>query len=133
MIPGSERSLTGGHGNAFQYSCLQNSMDRGVWWTTVHGVANSWTQLKRVSRHVCLFPRAAITKDHSRSDLNNRSVSSHSPAGWKSKLTVSAVLLPSEALLLGLQRPLCVLTWSYLCVYVCPNLFFLLNYFSIDI
>ena len=34
-----------GHGNPLQYSCLENPMDRGVWWTTVHGVAKSWTQL----------------------------------------------------------------------------------------
>ena len=27
------------------YSCLKNSMDRGAWWATVHGVTNSWTQL----------------------------------------------------------------------------------------
>ena len=34
-IPGSGRSLlAGGHGNPFQYSCLENSMDRGAWWAT---------------------------------------------------------------------------------------------------
>ena len=38
-IPGSGRSLGGGHGNPLQYSCLENSMDRGAWQTTVHGVA----------------------------------------------------------------------------------------------
>ena len=34
-----------GEGNdyAVQYSCLENSMDRGGWWATVHGVAKSWT------------------------------------------------------------------------------------------
>ena len=46
-IPGSGRSL-GGHGNPLQYSCLENPVDRGVWWATVHGVAKSQTQLKRV-------------------------------------------------------------------------------------
>ena len=45
-IPGSERSSGGGHGNPLQYSCLENSMDRGVWQATVHGVTKSWTQLK---------------------------------------------------------------------------------------
>ena len=35
-----------GHGTLLQYSCLENPMDRGVWWATVHGVAKSWTQLK---------------------------------------------------------------------------------------
>ena len=34
-------------GNPLQYSCLENSMDRGTWWPTVHGIAKSWTQLKR--------------------------------------------------------------------------------------
>ena len=39
LIPGSGRSPGGGHGNPLQYSCLENSMDRGDWWATVHGVA----------------------------------------------------------------------------------------------
>ena len=33
----------GEHGNPLQYPCLENPMDRGVWWATVHGVAKSWT------------------------------------------------------------------------------------------
>ena len=33
------------NGNPLQYSCLENPMDRGAWWATVHGVAKSWTQL----------------------------------------------------------------------------------------
>ena len=32
-----------GNGYLLQYSCLENSMDRGAWWATVHGVAKSWT------------------------------------------------------------------------------------------
>ena len=39
-----------GKGYLLQYSCLENSMDRGAWWATVHGVAKSWTQLSDVSR-----------------------------------------------------------------------------------
>jgi len=42
-IPEWERSLGGGHGNPLQYSCLENLMDRGAWWATVHGVTKSWT------------------------------------------------------------------------------------------
>ena len=42
-IPGSERSLGGGHGSPLQCSCLENPMDRGAWWTTVHGVTESDT------------------------------------------------------------------------------------------
>ena len=37
-IPGLGRSPGTGNGNPLQYSCLENSMDRGPWWTTVHGV-----------------------------------------------------------------------------------------------
>ena len=51
-IPGSGRSLGGGHGNPLQYSCLENPMDSGAWWATVHRVAKSQTQLKRLSTHV---------------------------------------------------------------------------------
>ena len=34
-----------GNGNPLQYSCLENSMDRGAWWAAVHGVAKSRTRL----------------------------------------------------------------------------------------
>ena len=37
-IPGSRRSPGEGNGNPLQYSCPENSMDRGAWWVTVHGV-----------------------------------------------------------------------------------------------
>ena len=43
LIPGSGRSSGGGNGNPLEYSCLENPMDRGAWWTMVHGVAKSWT------------------------------------------------------------------------------------------
>ena len=46
-IPGLGRSPGGGHGNPLQHSCLENPMDRGAWWATVHGVAPSQTGLKR--------------------------------------------------------------------------------------
>ena len=39
LIPGSGRSFGEGHGNPLQYSCLENPMDRGAWWATVHGAA----------------------------------------------------------------------------------------------
>jgi len=42
-IPGSGRSPGIGNGNPLQYSCLENSMDRGAWQATVHGVAKSPT------------------------------------------------------------------------------------------
>ena len=50
-IPGSGRSPGEGNGNPLQYSCLGNSMGRGALQATVHGVAQSQTQLKQLSLH----------------------------------------------------------------------------------
>ena len=44
-IPGLGRPPGEGNGNPLQYSCLENPMDGGAWWATVHGVAKSWTRL----------------------------------------------------------------------------------------
>ena len=44
-IPGSGRSPGGGNGNPVQYSSLENSMGRGAWWATIHGVTKSQTGL----------------------------------------------------------------------------------------
>ena len=41
-IPGSGRSPGGEHGNPFQYSCLENPMDREVWQATIHRIVKSW-------------------------------------------------------------------------------------------
>ena len=46
-IPGVGRSPGGEHGNPLQYSCLENSMDKGAWWATVHGVTRSQTRLSK--------------------------------------------------------------------------------------
>ena len=43
LIPGLGRSPGGGHGKPLQYSCLENSMDRGAWLAAVHRVSKSWT------------------------------------------------------------------------------------------
>ena len=43
LIPGSGRFPGGGNGNPLQYPCLENPMNRGAWWATVHGVAESDT------------------------------------------------------------------------------------------
>ena len=45
LIPGLERSPGGEYGNPLQSSCLENPMDRGAWWATVHWVAKSLTRL----------------------------------------------------------------------------------------
>ena len=58
-IPGSGRSSGGGHGNPLQYSCLENPMDRGAWWATVHGVTKSqeWSNwaCMQASTHLSSF------------------------------------------------------------------------------
>ena len=49
LIPGLGRSSGEGNGNPFQYSCLGNPMDRGAWWSTVHGVTKSWPLLEQLN------------------------------------------------------------------------------------
>ena len=41
----SGRSPGEGNGNPRQFSCLENSMNRGAWWATVHGITKRWTKL----------------------------------------------------------------------------------------
>ena len=47
LIPGE------GHGNPHHYSCLENPVDRGAWWATVHRVQQSHTRLKQLGMHTC--------------------------------------------------------------------------------
>ena len=48
-IPGLGRSPEEGNGNPLQYSCLENPMDGGAWWATVHGVAKGRTRLSELT------------------------------------------------------------------------------------
>ena len=59
-VPGSGRSPEGGHGNPLQGSCLENPMDRGAWWATVHRDAKSQTQLKRLNTHNTTYKKNSI-------------------------------------------------------------------------
>ena len=60
-IPGLQRAPGVRNGNPFQYSCLENSMNRGVWQATVHGVAKSQT---RLSNWACMhFNQTRTIKD----------------------------------------------------------------------
>ena len=51
LIPGLGRCPGEGNGNPLQYCCLENPMDRGAWWATIHRVTQSWTRLKQLSTH----------------------------------------------------------------------------------
>ena len=54
-IPGSGRSPGEGNGNPLLYSCLENPMDGGAWWATVHGVAKSQTRLSNFTHSLSCF------------------------------------------------------------------------------
>ena len=58
LLPGSGRSPGGVNGTPLQYSCLENSTDRGAWWAPVHGVTKSQTQLSGQHVHALskLYP-----------------------------------------------------------------------------
>ena len=57
LVPGSGRSPGEGNGNPLQYSCLENPMDRGAWWATVHGVTKGQTPHTHTYTHtsVCQY------------------------------------------------------------------------------
>ena len=62
-VPGLGRSPGGRHGNPLQYSCLENPMDRAVWWATVHGVTQSQTRLKQLKMHlVCILSQMYVDR-----------------------------------------------------------------------
>ena len=56
-VPGLGKCPGRGHGNPLQYSCLENPMDRGAWWATVHSVAESdMTEVTACMRPSWLLP-----------------------------------------------------------------------------
>ena len=63
-IPGSGRSPGGGHGNPLQYSFLENPMDSGAWWATVHRVAKRQMRGKRLSTHIVSNPHKIFAVLH---------------------------------------------------------------------
>ena len=88
-IPGLGRPPGEGNGNPLQYSCLENPMDGGVWWATVHGVAKSRTQLSDFTftfkEFICQKPQLCLTCPRycslmERADLSERLF----PPGWDS-------------------------------------------------
>ena len=65
LIPGLGRSPGGGHDNILHYSCLENCMDKGAWWATIHGAAKSRTLLKRLSMYALIFFQDMMMKNGS--------------------------------------------------------------------
>ena len=63
-ISGLERSPGVENGNLLQYSCLENSMNRGMWWARVHRVAKSQTQLGTHAEHNITVVSMNIRKNH---------------------------------------------------------------------
>ena len=61
LIPGLRRSS--GKGNHKLYSCLENSVDRGTWWATVHVIAKSQTQLSSYHTHTHTHTHSALQDD----------------------------------------------------------------------
>ena len=52
---GLGRYAGGGHSHPLQFSCLENPMDRGAWWATIHRVAKGQTPLRWLSLHACTY------------------------------------------------------------------------------
>ena len=64
IFPESGRSPGEGNGYPLQYSRLENPMDKGAWWATVHGVIKSWTQLSDFTHSLMQpIPSAAYLPD----------------------------------------------------------------------
>ena len=57
-ISGLGRSSVGGHGNLLQHSCLENPIDRGAWWVTVHIITKSQTWL---SNEACMYAHISVS------------------------------------------------------------------------
>ena len=77
--PWSRKFPWRGNGNSLQYSCLENSMDRGVWWAIVHGVTKSWTWLSAQTH----------THTHTHQHIDPR------PTGTRRWMMLTSEILPS--------------------------------------
>ena len=97
-IPGSGRSPGGGHDNPLQYSCLENSMDRGAWWATVGRVGKSGhnrNNLTHIHAEIgCLSwyagtgLRVSKVKKKQKQNLSKQEQSHHSPEFWHLLLSI---------------------------------------------
>ena len=98
-IPGLGRSPAEEHGNPLLNSCLENFMDRGTWWVTVHRTAKSQIQLKQLSTHTCMEQRWASLLAQS-SACQYRRPGFDPRVGkmpWRRKWQPAPVFLPGES------------------------------------
>ena len=109
--PWAGRSPEEGNGNPLQYSCLENSMDKGAWWATVHGCCKG----SHVTEQLTLFTvhlAGLLGKSGIKAGVLHRaSLWSRSPTpGWKFKLTTAKTQ----------RRPKCPATddWFKMCVHI---------------
>ena len=101
-----------GNGDPLQYSWLENPMDEGAWWAAVHGVAESWTQLKQLSSNgsIQYFTSFSLPPGHFKQGIYMLHLSSmpwsspHSDISTQSRLTQKLAVSPAG---------LC------LCLYIC--------------
>ena len=89
-VPGLERSSGGGHENPLQYSCLENHMDRGVWWATVHRITKSQTHWSDLTHRVYIIQEE---------DYNHTLRDSDGALGWA---IINSVALSGATNLLAL-------------------------------
>ena len=83
--PGLGRSPGEENGNPFLYSCLENSMDRGAWWATVHGVSKSQTWLSDPHFHTLTFARFLRHYYVPGADMPQGPSAAWMSAGWRAK------------------------------------------------
>ena len=89
LIPRLGRSPGEGNGYPLQYSCLENSIGRGAWWATVHGVTKSWTQLSDYSFQYKMF--SVLKKQFGRGPMGQKT---HQRPLWESVFSPSFHHLP---------------------------------------
>ena len=108
-IPGSGRSPGEGNGNPLQYSCLENPMDGGAWWATIHGVAKSRTRLSDFTSLCFQFNSVAQSCPTLCDPMNPSHQASLSITNSRSSLRLTSIesVMPSSHLILC--RPLLLL------------------------
>ena len=86
------KSPGGRHSNPLQYSCLENSMNVGAWWATVHRVRKSWTQPKLLSTHIHIL--TTESRNHKNRSMHIWKLNRDR---WRRKWQPTSVFLPGES------------------------------------